>query len=355
MPRQLRTFTVIFIFALSVVGLLLVGVLILTQPAGGTGPLRWLPALGLFFIGVGGAGVGIGLHEVFSRLPPLSTQEGTYDEIGGHFLGVVGVIYAVVVAFVVVTAWQQFDHTEEIALQEQRDVNVLFQLAGAYREGRNLHELVDTRRAVLHIRALLRDYAVNMVREWNQMQRGEELCFANVSSENPPVCRRSDGANSSSNTTNYRIQEIGDNIDFLQPKTRRDAAIYEQSIVLFADLLQARDHRRHHYEETLPPILWGSFVIGAMIIIVLIYLLGKPDSKEQLVRTSTLCAMIGIMMALAFVFDHPFKGSMGIDASGWCKIIRHFDFEMGSGERRIEGCYVDDRSRREVAVTYPPK
>jgi hypothetical protein len=44
----------------------------------------------------------------------------------------VGVIYAVLVAFVVVTAWQTNDHAKDLTMQEQHEVDDMFHLYAAF-------------------------------------------------------------------------------------------------------------------------------------------------------------------------------------------------------------------------------
>ena len=83
-----------------------------------------------------GAFVGFCVHTLLyagSRvIPGRNARPKRPHEIEGHFLGVVGVIYAVLVAFVVVTAWQARDDAEAIALQEQHAIDEVFHMYEGY-------------------------------------------------------------------------------------------------------------------------------------------------------------------------------------------------------------------------------
>jgi len=262
----------------------------------------------------------------------------------GHLFGVIGVLYAIVLGFVVVTTWQQRDHTEEIVLQEESSVRELFHfldansavavraqrfqsisdlrqaMLGSSAQDRRLRTLYDGRQQVLK-------YIAGMDGEWAQMQNGEELCtkyeneyetqFADPSCVNPKLpldsqtFRPSAENNSAADCVAAAILEFSLNV--AEPEK---AMIYQQSLVLLQRFNEARNHRRHHYEEGLQEILWVALLIGGLLTITVPYL-GNVDRRHTLARTTALSAMIGLMLALSLVFDHPFTGSTSIDAKSW--------------------------------------
>ena len=297
--------------------------------------LGWHPFFVLLTTAALGGAIGVIVHFAFSRLSRwifkrLHMHE--HNEIAGHFLGVVGVIYAVVLAFVVVTAWQQFDHAEEVSLQEQRDASSLFHMMLAY----------DDKNAATDIEWLLRDYASNTSSEWQQMEHGDlPLCPDYFySTQLLANCKPSHDVPSSSKSTACLTHEIMETVTGLRPTSSRDVGIYFQSMSAVLSLSQDREHRRHHYEEKpLQLILWLSFPFGAFILIWMTYFVADQDSRSQVVRTVALCAMIGLMGALALVFDNPFTGYAGIDGSGWDTMSKHFQLDMPMApERTTDPC-----------------
>jgi hypothetical protein len=310
--------------------------------------LGWPPFVFLIAMMALGAGIGVIIHYGLLRLSNWFAglmQMGEHNEIAGHFLGVMGVIYAVVLAFVVVTAWQQYDHTDEVVLQEQREVNTLFHLMGAYRES---NQAVD-------IQWLLRDYAANTVREWQQMQRAEHpLCpdfiFRTSSANEADLCASSNprvdpvfliaAKPYPLRSTNCLAREIMGRVSALQPAGTHDDIIYLQSMGQAESFVQDRTDRLRPYDEPpLPGVLWLSFPLGALILICMTYFIANQDSRSQLLRTSALCAMIGMMTALALIFDHPFTGHAQISKSGWNNLIANFQHEIehgGMSERASE-------------------
>jgi hypothetical protein len=291
--------------------------------------LNWPWALVLCFAVVGVA-IGFVLHFPFDFLSArLNLRE--HNEIAGHFLAVVGVIYAVVLAFVVVTAWQQFDHTEEVSMQEQHAFSNLFDTL-------TIDDANSKKRRVIQL--LLREYALKMEGEWEQMKRGESLClYTNFQNEREPSCQPSFGELPPSRLTNDLMLKIRRQVMGLVSTAGQ--RINEQRVSRLEGFVDAREHRRHHYRE--PPlqfVLWIAFFVGALITIGVTYLSEAPSSS-QLMRATALCAMIGIMFALALVFDSPFIGKDSISGNQWCNIVAHFDLEIDHGVVQARVCPLD--------------
>ena len=83
--------------------------------------------------------------------------------------------------------------------------------------------------------------------------------------------------------------------------------------------------------RTLQPVLWWSFIIGALIIVVMKYTIVGQHWCKQMIRSMSLFAMVGMMVALALIFDRPFQGEMQVDGNGWYQLTRQFDEEFRVG------------------------
>jgi Protein of unknown function (DUF4239) len=286
----------------------------------------------LSFMAAGGC-VGFFLHFPFDHLA-VGRKPRRQSDMSGHFLGLVGVLYAVVLAFVVVTAWQERDHTEEVSMQEEAAAVDLFD---------TVHAFHRTPLAVRRIEEMLLNYARLTEGEWNEMHDGQTLCeYANFLDETQPECRPFKGKLSAGRLTNTLIVRIENNVRSLDPTGERNEALYEQALPALSSLVENRSHRRHHYDEApLAPVMWLAFFLGAVVIVSLLYLIDdKP--RDQRIRAIALCSMIGMMWALAIVFDHPFVGRGGIDGSQWCRIVEHFKLELNpSLAEKSDFCPID--------------
>src|SRR4051794_26603142 len=93
------------------------------------------------------------------RSVTLSTLESHHD-VAGFILAVVGVVYAVLLAFVVVVTWQQFEDARTAADREAALVGGLYRTSLALPTGGQ------------QMRLALRDYTQSVVdQEWPEMSR----------------------------------------------------------------------------------------------------------------------------------------------------------------------------------------
>ena len=102
----------------------------------------------------------VGLHLVRLRVPHEVRK--TNNEVAGFFLAVLGVMYAVLLAFVVVAAWEDFKDTTRTVEQEANE------LVDVYRVSQALPAPIGT-----DIRALPRSTRGSRIEvEWPAMARG---------------------------------------------------------------------------------------------------------------------------------------------------------------------------------------
>jgi hypothetical protein len=269
-----------------------------------------------------GIAVGVLLHRALAPLSqslPAHQSTEERDDLAGHFMGVVAVIYAVLVAFVVVTAWQGRSDALSIATQEQHDVDDLFHLVMGH----------DTPGATAAL-VMLRYYAMYTQGEWYQMRNEAVLCTD--TSESSPECLAPSGT--ISNRANELAHCIRDYAFRLQAASN-ERANYEETIRMAATFSEDRAERRLRYQNrTLQPVLWLSFVLGAFILVGMTYFVRGQGHRGQLVRTTALFAMMGMMIALALIFDRPFVGTMQVTPNGWKGLVDHFDSDLSSARMR---------------------
>lgn len=215
----------------------------------------------------------IGLRLV-RRFVPLSTLE-THHEVAGFIIGVLGAIYAVLLAFVVVVMWDQYGEARTSIEHEANQLNSLSHLAQGFPE---------QLRQPLH--ALMRAYAQSAIEdEWPAMSQGNER---------------------------PRTQEAIDNLWHaylqLEPQTNRESALYEESLSHLNELSANRRLRLYASRDDLPTVvqvlLWG----GGLITIAFTYFFGVKSVRSQALMTAALAGVIAFILFLIIALDNPFHG-----------------------------------------------
>ncbi|MFY9719731.1 MAG: hypothetical protein WAK16_08800 [Candidatus Cybelea sp.] len=318
------------------IGLIVLFVLLTFAALAVARQLIWYSPLVVVAFAAAGAGSGFLLHFPFDWLA-LKFKTRSHDEIAGHFIGLVGVLYAIVLGFVVVTAWEQYYRAEEVSTNEQSDVYDLFNTVAFYDfvEGRRTNLAEQTQ--VDKILSSLTSYADGMQGE-GQLMRSGWLIYPDKSHSRyrqlardcsvrptpaptpgavptptpgatPDVAESAEGNDNAMAALRCQIVQ-------LRVGGLRDQAIYQSSLRLLTDLSDLRNNRRHHYSRPpLQPEMWTAFVLGGLILVGMLYLV-EASSSGQKVRAMAVGSMIGMMWALALIFNYPFSGSSPINVSG---------------------------------------
>ena len=104
----------------------------------------------------------LGGLELVERLVPAQTRQ-QHNDVAGFIYAVLGVIYAVLLALVVIAVWGSFQAANETVDQEANAVAEIFWLA---------HRLPEPEGT--HIQELCKSYAEEVVhKEWPLMEQGK--------------------------------------------------------------------------------------------------------------------------------------------------------------------------------------
>jgi hypothetical protein len=311
----------------------LVGLLLLALAViGGATSTNWPSPLVVCAFTSAGAASGFLLHFPLDWVADRFKTR-SQGEMAGHFVGLVGVLYAIVLGFVVVTAWEQFNRSDELSINEQYDAYDLFNTIRFYdydnRQGAQVRGILSS----------LSLYADGMANEGHQMSQSQPLYSStgapysepdrNCSLPSPEPRPGPTPTKLSSIINDQTMVALRCRILQLKPTTLRDQAVYASSMRFLTDLSDVRNTRRHHYiKPPLQPEMWTAFVVGAFILVGMLYLV-ETRSRGQKVRAMAVGSIIGLMWGLALIFNHPFNGSSSINYPPWCRIEKGFVNEEG--------------------------
>lgn len=217
-----------------------------------------------------------------------------HNDVAGFVASLVGVIYAVLLSFVVVVVWQEYDASVQIAQREASAVADLYHLS----YGLPANE-ADT------LRHQLARYINDMIdKEWPAMAHGEV-----------------------SRTTEADGHAVLRSVMGWRPGNPSQEQIRSTAITDVQTLFDARRDRRSENETSLPRILWLTLVLGAIITIGFTYLFGMESARLQVTMTAALTVVVALMFVLIIELDFPFRGDTRVEPGMWTDIRA----EMGTG------------------------
>lgn len=247
----------------------------------------WL--LGVVIVLVSVALAIAGLLFVRRRVEP-STLESHHD-VAGFILAVVGVVYAVLLAFVVVVTWQQFENARTAADTEAAQVGGVYRTSLAFPAGG------------ARMRRALDAYARSVVDdEWPEM------------AEHHQESRRTDLA----------LDRVWAALRAVRPRGARQTPFYEEAVTRLVDSAEQRRTRVLSSGTQLPVPIWIVLIAGAGISVGFTYFFGVRKLVAQALMVGALAAVTGLVLFLILSLDLPFTGDVGVSPAPMKDIIEEF-------------------------------
>lgn len=230
----------------------------------------------------------LGLLAVHRLLP--HGIRSAHNDVAGFVLAIVGVIYAVLLAFVAVAVWQSFGQAEDLVETEANLVGNLYRDTSALPEP-----------AAASLRNDLFVYAETVVQdEWPELSAGRV--------DDTSGWQLLDRFH----TTLFGIRTENQALTLLQADMGHS----------LNRLYDARRGRFHVAGARLPAILWWNLVGGAVILVGFTYLFGVPNLKMHASMVALLGAMIGLILALILLLNQPFQGRSHVSVQPFEQLVR---------------------------------
>jgi hypothetical protein len=243
--------------------------------------------------------VSLGGLMLVQRLVPVDSRQ-PYNDVAGFIYAALGVIYAVLLALVVIAVWGEYDAAKETVEQEANAVAEIFWL------GNRLPEPEGS-----HIQELARSYAHEVVdKEWPLMEQGEAPLLTQV--EQTP-------------TGWTLIDDIRANLQEVEPQTQADEQLYAEGLDQIQRLADARRMRLVAAEEGVPAVLWSVLIFGGVAAIGFTYLFGLQNTWAHRLMVLTLAAVIGLVLFTIGAMEHPFSGGARIGTEAFDLVLERFE------------------------------
>lgn len=213
------------------------------------------------------------------------------NEVAGFNFATVGVIYAVILAFAIISVWEKFSEAELLVLQEAGSSATLYRVStGADAEAAATRAAVDA-----YLRVVVED-------EWLRMAKGEE------SREAARALDRVYAA----------AMRLGDN---------KPTAVGAEIMRELGNITQARRGRLHLAMGVVSPALWTMLIFGALLTVGFTYFFGLESLRAQVTMTGGLAAIVFLGLFVIVSYDHPFTGEVSIETHPLVSVFDNFHRE----------------------------
>jgi Protein of unknown function (DUF4239) len=233
------------------------------------------------------------------RLVPVASRQ-QHNDVAGFIYAALGVIYAVLLALMVITVWEEYQAASETVEQEANATAEIFLLG---------HELPEPEGA--HIQHLAKSYAEEVVhKEWPLMAQG-----------NLPTLEQEAGTPTGWNL----IDDLRENLHGFEPQTRAQEQLYAEGLDQVGRLGDARRTRLVASEEGVPGVLWSVLIFGGIAAVGFTYLFGLESTWAHRLMVVTLAAVIGLVLFTVAALGHPFEGGARIGPGFFELVLERID------------------------------
>ena len=248
-------------------------------------PLFYLaPAwLLIVLITLGFVAIACGGH-VLVRRSFARTNFIEHNEVAGFVVAVVGVLYAVLLAFITIVVWEHYAAAEDRANEEVNAATDIWRFAAYLQPSDERRLTTDLDR---YVGAVIAD-------EWPKMRHGK----------------------SSTQAQGDVIRLLGDTVE-LPVVTLRQANLQNRLLDRVQTVADLRRRRISDNQSGVPSVLWVALVVGASTVIGFLYLFGLKNFKVQLLMTAATATVIGLSFSVVIALDFPFRGDISISPERW--------------------------------------
>ena len=233
--------------------------------------------------------------ELVQRLVP-SEKRQEHNDVAGFLYAVVGVVYAVLLALLVIAVWEQYQKANETVESEANGVAEVAWLAHRLPEPEH-HQLQEDARS----------YAQEVVEEeWPQMEQGLE------------------GVQSLPEGWDL-IDDMRGTLQDFEPSTEAEQELYAEGLDRISRLGDARRMRVVAAKEGMPGVLWAVLVFGAVVAVGFTYLFGMRNTWAHRLMVMSLTAVIVLVLFTIGVMNHPFSGGASLEPEAFELILERFE------------------------------
>jgi hypothetical protein len=241
----------------------------------------WVMALVVIAIIVGLSLIGL---VISSRVLPVEMRR-KHNEFAGFISALVGVFFAVLLAFIAVAAWESFGKADDTAQREASLAGDLWRDAFAMPDPAKTQLLGD-----------MRDYVeIVLDKEWPAMAQGAALGDEGWA----PLFKFHQTLSGTRTSDAMQVAMVAEML-------RRLNALYD-----------ARSQRILAASDHIQPTVWAVVLLGAFLTITFTYFFGMESFLMHAMMTTAVAVTLALIIVLILAFDYPFRGEVQVTPDGF--------------------------------------
>lgn len=257
------------------------------------------PNLVVTTIAIIGLSVGVSLLALWlvRRLVPHE-RLAPHNDVSGFVYAVIGVVYAVIVALVLVSVWEQYSDAETNVRHEADALGNLHRIA----EG-----LPEPSQGTLQAATL--EYATTVIDdEWPAMKDGD-----------PPSAQEL-----------AHTDVLWSALHQLDVTTQREQNLHAAALDQLDALSAHRRERLAQSQSGLLGIMWAVMIGGGILTVLFPCLFGVEDGRLHALIVAILAATVGLLMLTVYQLNFPFEGAVHIEPVGFELVLEQFGGDAGA-------------------------
>ena len=215
-----------------------------------------------------------------------------HNEIAGPIHATIGVIYAVILAFVVIAVWEEFNEASESVIYESGELIAMNHDLQALPIGEGRE-----------VQAALEEYTRAVIeREWPALEEDHYIVRT---------------------TPEYR--ELWSAVRRVEAEDRQGRVWLETMIDRLNSIDEWRSRRFLLVESSVPTPLWILLICGGLVTILFAALFGAEHGPTQMIMVSALAALIAFTLFLITAIDHPFSGAVRVEPEAFRHVLEQIE------------------------------
>lgn len=113
-----------------------------------------------------------------------------------------------------------------------------------------------------------------------------------------------------------RVADFQASLVSFEPQTKAQEALHDAAMRQFNSFFESRRTRLYSVNSGIPPLLWYTVGVGALINMIFIWLFDLR-LRMHLLLGGMISLFLATMISLIALMDHPFRGEVGVSSDAF--------------------------------------